>query len=565
MDRSRQSLELLAVAQAVLGGVIAAITLVVFFRQTDAARNGLTIVLASLGFVALLYYLSIHHWLKKRQAAVSTFILTAITSANLALLIIQTGGPDSAFYSFWLLVIVVFGVFGVEYIYLAAASSAVFFIIELIRGDSPHVVFFNHAGQLLATFFAAIIAHWAYARLNQASQNNQQAAARVGEEQLKAMALMNSITEGVMVIDNQRRIQLFNPAASELTGWDRSSAIGLEYNLVVKLKTGEDLDLDTSKDPFAEAWSQNKGVIKNNLALISKSGRRRSISMSVSPLFDFNRQSTGAIALFRDITGQTEIERQRSEFISTASHEMRTPIAALEGYIALALNPAVATVDQRARTYLEKAHTTIEHLGELFRDLLSAAKMEEGNVKEQILPVEIGEIIEEITDELQFTAQKKNVRLVYQASSIPARQTITPPYFVKANPERLREVITNLVDNAIKFTQAGSVTVALSGNNDFIRFSVKDTGAGIAPEDIPHLFQKFYRVDNSATRTTGGTGLGLYICRQIIERYSGRIWVESTPGQGSTFYFSLPRLRADQVAQTKPEPVEPPMAGVAQG
>ncbi len=126
---------------------------------------------------------------------------------------------------------------------------------------------------------------------------------------------------------------------------------------------------------------------------------------------------------------------------------------------------------------------------------------------------------------------------------------VRPLYYVNVDPDRLREVITNLFDNAVKYTPEGRVTIGLTGNDGVAQCYVRDTGPGIPPDDLPHLFQKFYRVDNSATRTIGGTGLGLFICKKIIELYRGRIWVESEVGKGSTFYINLPRIDTAKAAE----------------
>lgn len=125
-------------------------------------------------------------------------------------------------------------------------------------------------------------------------------------------------------------------------------------------------------------------------------------------------------------------------------------------------------------------------------------------------------------------------------------KAIRPLYYTYADPARIQEVTNNLIDNAIKYTEAGKVTIGLTGDRNVVQIFIKDTGMGIEAEDIPHLFQKFYRVDNSATRTTSGTGLGLFICRKIVELYKGQIWVQSKKGQGSTFYINLPRLDSSQ-------------------
>ena len=161
-------------------------------------------------------------------------------------------------------------------------------------------------------------------------------------------------------------------------------------------------------------------------------------------------------------------------------------------------------------------------------------------------------------EDLRFSAQKKNlaVEFVVGNTGSPVRplsegsaRVVQPLYYINADPERLREVITNLFDNAVKFTQKGSISIGLTGDKNVVQMYVRDTGGGIAPEDIPHLFQKFYRIDNSATRTIGGTGLGLFISRKIIELYNGRIWVESQVQKGSTFYINLPRVATESVSE----------------
>ncbi len=126
---------------------------------------------------------------------------------------------------------------------------------------------------------------------------------------------------------------------------------------------------------------------------------------------------------------------------------------------------------------------------------------------------------------------------------------VRPLYYVLADADRMSEVITNLFDNAVKYTDQGKISIGLTGNTDVVQFYIRDTGPGIPAEDLPHLFQKFYRVDNTATRTIGGTGLGLFICRKIVELYQGKVWVESQLGQGSSFFINLPRLTTQQTSQ----------------
>ncbi len=166
----------------------------------------------------------------------------------------------------------------------------------------------------------------------------------------------------------------------------------------------------------------------------------------------------------------------------------------------------------------------------------------------------MGAYLQEITDGMKFAAEKKNLLLDFLLGSdgghlVSANQrerVVRPLYYVLIDPERMREVITNLFDNAVKYTESGKITIGLTGDDKIVQFRISDTGHGIAAEDIPHLFQKFYRVDNSDTRTIGGTGLGLFICKKIVELYDGRIWVESEVGKGSTFFINLQRLSTER-------------------
>jgi signal transduction histidine kinase len=263
------------------------------------------------------------------------------------------------------------------------------------------------------------------------------------------------------------------------------------------------------------------------------------------------------VATFGNVSEERAQEQQRADFISTASHEMRTPVAAIEGYLALALNDKVSTIDSRARDYLEKAHTSTQHLGKLFQDLLTSAKAEDGRLTSHPVTVEMGQFVEQLAGDLKLIAEQKGLGMDFVAGSSLVNATsgqgsnkvIKPLYYVFGDADRLREVITNLFDNAVKYTPEGKITIGINGNDQVVQCFVRDTGPGISAEDVPHLFQKFYRVDNSATRTIGGTGLGLFICRKIIELYNGRIWAESKVGQGSTFYINLPRLTTQKATK----------------
>ena len=385
--------------------------------------------------------------------------------------------------------------------------------------------------------------------------NDEKLLANLRDEKLKSDIILNTIEDGVVLLDEQKTIQLFNPGASHITGWDAGEARGLDYHAVMKLVNDKEEAYDDKKNPLNRAYKEGVTVRDNKAILVTRSDKRIPLSLSVSPLLDARKQVRAAVAVFRDVSQERRQEQQRAEFISTASHEMRTPVAAIEGYLSLALNDKVSTIDTRARSYLEKAHSSTQHLGQLFQDLLTSAKAEDGRLASHPQLVEIGAFLEQLAQDLRFSAEKKNlpVELVIGSHTTGAgggsmTKTVRPLYYANVDPDRIREVVTNLFDNAVKYTSEGKISLGITGNNEVVQIYIRDTGAGIPPEDIKHLFQKFYRVDSSATRTIGGTGLGLFICRKIIEMYNGKIWVESELDKGSTFYINLPRLSTQEAA-----------------
>lgn len=383
------------------------------------------------------------------------------------------------------------------------------------------------------------------------------ATGEIRREKLKSDIILNAIEDGVIVVDGQGVIQLFNPGAATITGWTVDEAVGLQYTAVMRLVDDKNESLYKDSEPLGYIFKEGKSAHGAKVNLVTKAGKTIPLSLSVSPLLDNDNKVTAAVGIFRDITKERAEEQQRAEFISTASHEMRTPVAAIEGYLALALNDHVSHIDSKAREFLEKAHASTQHLGQLFQDLLTSAKAEDGRISNHPVVVEMSSFLEQLIDGLRFAAQKKGLNLEFlignNSTTIDATEAaksiVKPLYYVRVDPDRLREVIVNLFDNAVKYTDSGKISIGLTGDDHVVQFRVSDTGAGIAAEDVPHLFQKFYRVDSSATRTVGGTGLGLFISRKIIELYNGKIWVESQVGKGSTFFINLPRLTTQKATE----------------
>ena len=359
---------------------------------------------------------------------------------------------------------------------------------------------------------------------------------------------LDSIHDGVIMTDKNGVIRYMNPAAAKMINTTSHQAVGLDYGLIVKLESKEGRELTDSDNPLTQAMNSGQPLESTPFALIIQQSNQRlpiAISMQVS-----NDASNSRIITFRDITKELEEEGEQTEFISTASHEMRTPVATIDGYLSLCLNPQTATIDDRARNYLTSAEKASKHLGKLFQDLLDITKLDDGHIKPHFEPVEMISLVKSISDD--YTERARQAKLTYTfGSSEPVsfanNRRMEQVVYGYIDVSFLTEIMSNLIENAIKYTPAGgSIYINVRGDGDRILINVTDTGMGISAEDLTHIFQKFYRVDNSDTRTIGGTGLGLYLVKQRAEALGGKVWAESAFGEGSTFYVSLPRITSDE-------------------
>jgi signal transduction histidine kinase len=354
---------------------------------------------------------------------------------------------------------------------------------------------------------------------------------------------LNNITDGVLLIDDTGIIKFANPAASAMVGYGSpTNMIGLDYKTVLRLETTDGMAVQPAQSKLAQAVQTNQSATMRDYVLISvQSERRAAIALTLTPT---GGPKANKIITFRDITKELEEEEKQSEFISTASHEMRTPVASIEGYLGLALNPQTATIDDRARQYLDAAHASSQHLGRLFKDLLDVTKLDDGRLKVRAVPVEIVSVVREMAGARETDMRTKHLKYSFGTTGpVTGDKQIEQLVYAAVDLDFLREILDNLIDNAIKYTpDGGEIWVNARGDGDKVLINVTDTGIGVSPEDAGHIFQKFYRVDNSQTRQIGGTGLGLYLVKQRVEAMDGRVWVESAFGDGSTFYVSLPRL-----------------------
>ncbi len=500
-----------------------------------------------LSIVILISCLVTYFWTPKKQLTLISTIIYTLTTATIALMILSTGGYKSPFVVMWTIASMsayIYAGWGLLLITLLSGTyTAMLYMSNEFNSASIAAILISSLVPLIA---GTIIWHTKSERdeIDDNNKNYRNLANELSEVATKSEVVINAIGDGVIAVDSKGSVQLINPAAQRILGWGRQDAMGLNYRSVIHLVDQSNNALDIAKDPIQQVLNNNQQIRDNSLALITKNDKRLLVSLVVSPVGEIG---SGVILVFRDITKEKAEEREQAEFISTASHEMRTPVAAIEGYLGLAMNVNTATIDDRARNFIIKAHESAEHLGHLFQDLLDVSKADDGRMQNNPRVLNVVEITSNICQELNQKAVNKGLRLVFKPTTGSNRERhLTPVYHVNLDKDHTLEIISNLVENAIKYTPVGEVAVDIVGDNDHVTVSVKDSGIGIPAEDMPHLFQKFYRVENKDTREIGGTGLGLYICRRLTEIMGGRIWAESVRGKGSTFYLELPRIDSQE-------------------
>ena len=491
-------------------------------------------------------------WLSRRD---SHHILLAGLSYGLLLittsvLIFSTKQADSPLIGLWLPTVIFSGIFG-AYSLLIAAILPLVYLSWLCIFEGPTLP--SMLALLLAGELPPILSYFIFSRSVAKKEDNtyQQLVSEFSAVSNKAEVLINAITNGVMALNNQGVIELINPAAQRIIGWNSHDALNLDYKSVLKLADEKSNELTPTTDPIAKALSTNEEVRTEDVHLITNSDKNILVSLVVSPV---GQPGSGVIVVFRDITKEKAEERGQAEFISTASHEMRTPVASIEGYLGLALNPATAQIDAKARDYIMKAHEVAQHLGRLFQDLLDVTKADDGRLSNNPKVVEVVSFVQDIVESLRPKAEAKGLVLLYKPApeeniEDKSNRRLNPVFYANIDNDHLREIVSNLVENAIKYTLHGSVSIDVDGNDKHINITVQDTGIGIPPEDLPHLFQKFYRVDNSDTREIGGTGLGLYLSRRLAEAVGGRLSAESKHKEGSTFTLEIPRISHPEAMQ----------------
>ena len=500
---------------------------------------------AGVAGIGSLIVLILCFWLPRKYETEIGIFVYLLTVAVAAVTIITSGGVVSPFLVMWIIVAIFAGFFGA----IILGIMGLLVILQIIATSVQHGINVQFIiGYLFFGFLPLIFSLVLWIRRQKTDDNTSSLENKLSAVESKSDVVINAIDDGVLAISKDGNIELINPSAQQIIGWDQGDALGLNWKSVLKLVTSDGKDVEDLENPIVQSLSKNQPTHNDKLFLLTSSEKRILVSIVSSPV---GTDGEGIIVVFRDITKEKAEEREQAEFISTASHEMRTPVASIEGYLGLALNPATAHIDEKARDFITKAHESAQHLGRLFQDLLDISKVEDGRMKNNPKIINVNEFLKDIFDGLATKASEKQLNYIFMPDIIDEgkEKSLQPIFYANIDPDHFREVVSNLIENAIKYTPSGEVVVNVTGDDKQISVSVKDSGIGIPAEDIPHLFQKFYRVDNSDTREIGGTGLGLYLSRRLAEAMSGNLRVESKYKEGSTFYLEIPRMNSSEAKQ----------------
>src|SRR5687767_324556 len=342
-----------------------------------------------------------------------------------------------------------------------------------------------------------------------AAFNSQHAASE--SERLRLATVLDQITDGVLIADATGLVQFANPAAGRLFQFGNP----LHHSIAEVVRNHQ----------LVEAWRRCQQTRQMQSESVEVPARHQFLQLVVIP----DQHASGSLLLVQDLTHLRRLETVRRDFVSNLSHELRTPLASLKA-LAETLQEGALDDPPAARRFIDQIQIEVDALTQMVTELLELSKIESGRFSLDLVRVAACDLLDSALKRMQLQAERAGLSLCVECGDdLPN---------IHIDSQRIEQVLVNLIHNAVKFTQlGGEVTLLAEADNGFVRFAVRDTGTGIPADEVTRIFERFYRVDKS--RTGSGTGLGLSIAKHIVEAHGGKIWAESTEGEGSTFYFTI--------------------------
>ncbi len=355
------------------------------------------------------------------------------------------------------------------------------------------------------------------------------------EQKARAEALFYSIGDGAITTDEFGRITRINPVARRILGYNKADVLGEWFPQKIIMVDANDRAVNLIDRPIAKAFLTGRSIFQKGYYR-RKTGQKVPVSISVSPILA-NGKPLGAIEVFRDISFEEEVDRMKSEFISLASHQLRTPLSSIKTYSHMLQDGYMGEISGTQAKALQTIVEAADRMNELISTLLNITRMEGGAVAANARDLRIDLLVQEVAKELSVQATEKGVNL---SVAVGGKHLKT----IRSDRAILKEILTNLVSNSIKYTPSkGAIKIRVRLRADTVLVRVSDTGWGIPKYSQDQIFSKFFRAENIVKRETSGTGLGLYLVKGLVEAVNGRIWFESHEGKGTDFFLSLPRVK----------------------
>ena len=368
--------------------------------------------------------------------------------------------------------------------------------------------------------------------LRKALEDLKSGRAELEEAKASDEAFLENIGEGLVAIDREWNVILWNKAATTLSGWSKKETMGHPIRNFIKFIHERDKSENASFIEEAMLTGEVRRV-EDDIMLVARDGNELFVSNSATPIFNAAGKVTSAIIIFRDITKEKELQQTREEFASLATHELRTPIAAIKGHATLLLDGTAGPIAGEQKEFVERIRHSSERLLALVNAMLNVSRLELGRLAIEPVPTYIPDIADTVLDEIlpQIKEKKLEIKKEYD-TKLPS---------VNVDPELTHAIFQNLISNAVKYTpEKGKISIAIAKQKTDILITVSDTGFGIPKKQQSKIFTKMFRADNVQTKNLEGTGLGLYIVKSVIDQAGGKIWFESAENKGTSFFVVIP-------------------------